>query len=128
MSQKSKTSGVLPPWCYKNMLAQWGEWVCVFKNFQEENYEARAANFKKKPWRSLAPSIVGVFEKERTRFGPKSEKLFGVRNWLCGVSACENMQKRVSHGETVRVGSSDEALRAEFKKKGRRRETGKVER
>ena len=31
---------------------------------------------------------------------------FGVRNWLCGVRACENMQKRVSHGETVRVGSS----------------------
>src|SRR4029434_6785086 len=25
---------------------------------------------------------------------------------MCGVSACENMQKRVSHGETVRVGSS----------------------
>ena len=31
---------------------------------------------------------------------------FGVRNWMCGVRACENMQKRVSHGETVRVGSS----------------------
>ena len=30
----------------------------------------------------------------------------GVRNWLCGVRACENMQKRVSHGETMRVGSS----------------------
>ena len=26
---------------------------------------------------------------------------------MCGVSACENMQKRVSHGETVRVGSSE---------------------
>ena len=25
---------------------------------------------------------------------------------MCAVSACENMQKRVSHGETVRVGSS----------------------
>ena len=25
---------------------------------------------------------------------------------MCGVRACENMQKRVSHGETVRVGSS----------------------
>src|SRR4029434_4348180 len=31
---------------------------------------------------------------------------FAVRNWMCGVSACENMQKRVSYGETVRVGSS----------------------
>ena len=26
---------------------------------------------------------------------------------MCGVSACENMQKRVSHGETLRVGSSE---------------------
>ena len=26
---------------------------------------------------------------------------------MCGVRACENMQKRVSHGETVRVGSSE---------------------
>ena len=25
---------------------------------------------------------------------------------MCGVRSCENMQKRVSHGETVRVGSS----------------------
>ena len=25
---------------------------------------------------------------------------------MCGVSACENMRKRGSHGETVRVGSS----------------------
>ena len=40
-------------------------------------------------------------EKERTRFGPKSDFFFGVRNWMC-----ENMQKRVSHSETVRVGSS----------------------
>ena len=31
---------------------------------------------------------------------------FGVRNWMCGVRACETMQKRVSHGKTVRVGSS----------------------
>ena len=45
--------------------------------------------------RSLAPSIVGEFEKERTRLCPKSEFFFAVRNWLCGVSACENMQKRV---------------------------------
>ena len=26
---------------------------------------------------------------------------------MCGVRACENMQKRVSHSENVRVGSSD---------------------
>ncbi len=26
---------------------------------------------------------------------------------MCGVSACENRQNRVSHGESVRVGSSD---------------------
>ena len=26
---------------------------------------------------------------------------------MCGVRACENMQKCVSHGETVRVGSSE---------------------
>ena len=45
-------------------------------------------------------------EKERTRLGPKSDFFFDVRNWMCGVRACENMQKRVSHGETVRVGSS----------------------
>ncbi len=25
---------------------------------------------------------------------------------MCGVSACENSQNRVSHGESVRVGSS----------------------
>lgn len=25
---------------------------------------------------------------------------------MCGVSACENWQNRVSHGESVRVGSS----------------------
>ncbi len=25
---------------------------------------------------------------------------------MCGVSACENRQNRVSHGESVRVGSS----------------------
>ena len=56
--------------------------------------------------RSLALSTVGEFEKERTRLGPKSDFFFGVRNWMCGVRACENMQKRVSHGETVRVGSS----------------------
>src|SRR4029434_758779 len=55
---------------------------------------------------SLAPFTVREFEKERTRLGPKSVYSFGVRNWMCGVSACENMQKRVSHGETVRVGSS----------------------
>ena len=55
---------------------------------------------------SLAPSTVGEFEKERTRLGPKSELFFAVRNCMCCVSACENMQKRVSHGETVTVGSS----------------------
>ena len=31
---------------------------------------------------------------------------FAVRNWMCGVCACVNRQKSVSHGETVRVGSS----------------------
>ncbi len=31
---------------------------------------------------------------------------FCVSNWICGVSACENRQNRVSHGESVRVGSS----------------------
>ena len=56
--------------------------------------------------RSLALSTVGEFQKERTRLGPKSDFFFGVRNWMCGVRACGNMQKRVSHGETVRVGSS----------------------
>ena len=35
-------------------------------------------------------------EKERTRLGPKSDFFFGVRNWMCGVRACENMQKRVT--------------------------------
>src|SRR4029434_9455021 len=60
--------------------------------------------------RFLAPFTVREFEKERTRLGPKSDYSFGVRNWMCGVSACENMQKRVSHGETVRVGSSDMVL------------------
>ena len=36
-------------------------------------------------------------------------QIFYIRviNWLCGVNACENMQKLVSHGETVRVGSSE---------------------
>ena len=56
--------------------------------------------------RSLAPYTVGEFAKEQTRLGPKSDFFFSVRYWMCGVSACENMQKRVSHGETVRVGSS----------------------
>src|SRR4029434_5550412 len=57
--------------------------------------------------RSLAPATLGEFEKERTRLCPKSDFFFfAVRNWMCGVSACENKQKRVSHGETVRVGSS----------------------
>ena len=39
---------------------------------------------------------------------------FGVRNWMCGVRACENMQKRVSHGETVRVGSSVIIIRGNY--------------
>ena len=39
---------------------------------------------------------------------------FGVRNWMCGVRACENMQKRVSHGETVRVGSSESGIFTEI--------------
>src|SRR4029434_10571364 len=56
--------------------------------------------------RSLAPYTVGEFAKERTRLGPKSDFFFSVRYWMCSVSACENMQKRVSHGETLRVGSS----------------------
>ena len=51
--------------------------------------------------RSLALSTVGEFEKERTRF------FWREKNWMCGVRACENMQKRVSHGKTVRVGSSE---------------------
>ena len=46
--------------------------------------------------RSLALSTVGEFESERTQ---NLIIFFGVR-------ACENMQKRVSHGESVRVGSS----------------------
>ena len=33
---------------------------------------------------------------------------------MCGVRACENMQKRVSHGETVRVGSSVIILRGNY--------------
>ena len=32
------------------------------------------------------------------------------KNWMCGVCACVNRQKSVSHGETVRVGSSDVVL------------------
>src|SRR4029434_6353805 len=56
--------------------------------------------------RSLAASTVGEFKKEQRRLGPKSDFFFCVRYWMCGVSACENIQKRVSHGETVRVGSS----------------------
>ena len=32
---------------------------------------------------------------------------FAVRNWMCGMCACVNRQQRVSHGETVRVGSSE---------------------
>ena len=39
---------------------------------------------------------------------------FGVRNWMCGVRACGNMQKRVSHGETVRVGSSVIIIRGNY--------------
>ena len=57
--------------------------------------------------RSLAPYTFGEFAKEQTPLGPKSDFLFFCgRNWMSGVNACENMQKRVSHGETVRVGSS----------------------
>ncbi len=33
---------------------------------------------------------------------------------MCGVSACENRQNRVSHGESVRVGSSGLRLKCEF--------------
>ena len=33
---------------------------------------------------------------------------------MCGVRACENMQKRVSHGETVRVGSSVIIIRGNY--------------
>ena len=64
--------------------------------------------------RSLALSTVGEFEKERTLLGTKSDFFFGVRNWMCGVRACENMQKRVSHGETVRVGSSVIIIRGNY--------------
>ena len=37
---------------------------------------------------------------------PKIRVFFSVRNWMCGVSACENRKKRVSHAESVGVGSS----------------------
>ena len=33
---------------------------------------------------------------------------------MCGVRACENMQKRVSHGEIVRVGSSVIIMRGNY--------------
>ena len=36
---------------------------------------------------------------------------------MCGVTACENMQKRVSHGETVRVGSFVKVYIPQFKQK-----------
>ena len=61
--------------------------------------------------RSLALSTVREFEKERTRLGPKSLLFFA---WEIGARACENMQKRVSHGETVRVGRSAPAILLEF--------------
>ena len=78
-----------------------GAWLSAARRFSASAPGANPA------LRSLALSTVGEFEKERTRLGPKSDLFFGVRNWMCGVRACENMQKRVSHGETVRVGSSD---------------------
>ena len=101
-----------------------GEQMCgMSESFSRLHYHYRAANFLKKPWsesggtsapgvnralqmRSLALSTVGEFENERTCLGPKSDFFFGVRNLMCGVRACENMQKRVSHGKTVRVSSS----------------------
>ena len=50
------------------------------------------------------PSTVREFVKEQTSLGPRTD--FSVRNWMCGVSACENRKKHVSHTESVRVGSS----------------------
>ena len=61
--------------------------------------------------RSLALSTVGEFEKERTRLGTKSDFFLA---WQIGCVAWENMQKRVSHGETVRVGSSVIIIRGNY--------------
>ena len=52
--------------------------------------------------------------KEMNASRHKIRFFFGVRNWMCGVRACENMQKRVSHGETVRVGSSVIIIRGNY--------------
>ena len=55
---------------------------------------------------SLAPntskSVPNTFCDTHTSAGD----LTGVRNTVCGVSACENGQMRVSHAHCVRVGSS----------------------
>ena len=70
--------------------------------------------------RSLAAATLGEFEK-----WPKIRYFFfAVRNWMCGVSACENMRKRGSHGETVRVGSS--AVCCDWVKRTKRRHVAGV--
>ena len=65
----------------------------IFSWWNCKNITAELPTFQK----TLEWDVVGVTK----------HFFFCVRNWMCGVSACENMQKRVSHGETVRVGSSD---------------------
>ncbi len=54
----------------------------------------------------VQPAIDAIKEFEKERTWPKIVLFFFLSNWICGVSASENRQNRVSHGESVRVGSS----------------------
>ena len=61
-------------------------------------------------WRSSAPSTVGEFGNEQTsglKFGFFYFIFCRVKLDVWRVCACVNKQKSVSHGETVRVGSSN---------------------
>ena len=60
-------------------------------------------------WRSSAPSTVGELERnERVSAGDRIlfMHIFAMIIWMCGVCACVNRPKSVSHDETVRDGSS----------------------
>ena len=109
-----------------------GEQMCgMSESFSRLHYHYRAANFLKKTleWerrRFSARCKPGVTDallsaiyrrgvwKRTNASRTKIRFFFGVRNWMCGVRACENMQKRVSHGETVRVGSSVIIMRGNY--------------
>ena len=69
-----------------------GAWLSLARRGAStlQRFNASAPGDRALQMRSLALSTVGEFEKERTRLGPKSDFFFGVRNWMCGVRACEN--------------------------------------